>query len=118
MYIFFFSAVKNENFVGFFIYLFIFFLIFVPNIGCRYTLEPSQRDGFNEYPQPMFWSKNKEKRYIPACQIFIYMYIIQYPFQDYFSSHETGQSVGRAKTGEPREKPPDTPASLYPSFAI
>ena len=26
------------------------------------------------------------------------------PFQDYFSSYETGQSVGGAKTGEPREK--------------
>ena len=33
------------------------------------------------------------------------------PFQDYFSSYETGQSVGEAKTGEPREKPPDTPTS-------
>ena len=33
------------------------------------------------------------------------------PFQDYFSSYETGQSVGGAKTGEPREKLPDTPAS-------
>ena len=33
------------------------------------------------------------------------------PFQDYFSSYETGQSVGGAKTGEPREKPPDTPAA-------
>ena len=32
-------------------------------------------------------------------------------FQDYFSSYETGQSVGGAKTGEPREKPPGTPAS-------
>ena len=32
-------------------------------------------------------------------------------FQDYFSSYETGLSVGGAKTGEPREKPPDTPAS-------
>ena len=32
------------------------------------------------------------------------------PFQDYFSS-ETGQSVGGAKTREPRDKPPDTPAS-------
>ena len=31
------------------------------------------------------------------------------PFQDYFSSYETGQSVGGAKTGEPREKPPGTP---------
>ena len=33
------------------------------------------------------------------------------PFQDYFNSYQTGQSVGGAKTGEPREKPPDTPAS-------
>ena len=33
------------------------------------------------------------------------------PFQDYFSSYETGQSVGEAKMGEPQEKPPDTPAS-------
>ena len=33
------------------------------------------------------------------------------PFQDYFSSYETGQSVGGAKTEEPREKPPGTPAS-------
>ena len=33
------------------------------------------------------------------------------PFQDYFSSYETGQSVGGAKAGEPREKPPSTPAS-------
>ena len=32
-------------------------------------------------------------------------------FQDYFSSL-MGQSVGGAKTGEPREKPPDTPAEL------
>ena len=33
------------------------------------------------------------------------------PFQYQFSSHETVQSVGGAKTGEPREKPPGTPAS-------
>ena len=36
---------------------------------------------------------------------------VLHPFQDYFSSYETGQSVGGAKTGEPREKPPGTPAS-------
>ena len=29
------------------------------------------------------------------------------PFQDYFSSYETGQSVDGAKMGEPQEKPPD-----------
>ena len=33
------------------------------------------------------------------------------PFQDYFSSYETGQSVGGAKTGDPREKPHSIPAS-------
>ena len=31
------------------------------------------------------------------------------PIQDYFSSYETGQSVGGAKMGEPREKPPGIP---------
>ena len=35
------------------------------------------------------------------------------PFQDYFSSYETGLSVGGAKTGEPREKPPGTHASRH-----
>ena len=75
---------------------------------------------FNEYPQPMFWSKNKGKKGIPLhANFYIHVYnSVLRPFQDYFSSHETDQSVGRAKTGEPREKPPDTPASLYPSFAI
>ena len=45
-----------------------------------------------------------------------FFYSVLRPFQDYFSSYETGQSVGSesvggAKTGEPREKPPDTPTS-------
>ena len=42
---------------------------------------------------------------------FFFLNLVLRPFQDYFSSYETGQSVGGAKTGEPREKPPDTPAS-------
>ena len=42
---------------------------------------------------------------------FFFFYSVLRPFQDYFSSYETGQSVGGAKTGEPREKPPDTPTS-------
>ena len=43
------------------------------------------------------------------------------PFQDYFSSYETGQSVGGAKTGEPREtalltaRPRGPPFSLFVS---
>ena len=43
--------------------------------------------------------------------LFFFFFSVLRPFQDYFSSYETGQSVGGAKTGEPREKPPDTPAS-------
>ena len=42
---------------------------------------------------------------------FSFLNLVLRPFQDYFSSYETDQSVGGAKTGEPREKPPDTPAS-------
>ena len=36
---------------------------------------------------------------------------VLHPSQDYFSSCETDQSVGGAKTGEPREKLNGTPAS-------
>ena len=44
------------------------FLIFVQNRDCEYTLEP--RGGSNEYPQSMFWSKNKKNRYTPAYPSF------------------------------------------------
>ena len=40
--------------------------IFVQNIDCGYTLEPPRRGGSNEYPQSIFWSKNKKIRYTPA----------------------------------------------------
>ena len=63
----FFSPVQSENFIGFFK---IFFLIFAQNIDCGYTLEPTRRGGSNEYPQPMFWSKNKKNRYTPAYPSF------------------------------------------------
>ena len=42
---------------------------------------------------------------------FFFLNSVLRPFQDYFSSYEMGQLVGGAKTGEPREKPPDTPPS-------
>ena len=42
------------------------FLIFAQNIDCGYTLEPPRRGVSNEYPQSMFWSKNKKNRYTPA----------------------------------------------------
>ena len=55
----FFLAVKIEN-INY--KLLIFFLIFAQNIYCGYTLEPPRRGGSNEYPQYMFWSKNKKNR--------------------------------------------------------
>ena len=42
---------------------------------------------------------------------FFFFYSVLRPFQYYFSSNETGQSVGGAKMGESREKPPGTLAS-------
>ena len=54
---------KNENFHW---KIFDIFLIFAQNIDCGYTLEPPRRGGSNEYPQSMFWSKNKKNRYTPA----------------------------------------------------
>ena len=46
------------------------FNIYAQNIDCGYTLEPPQRGGSNEYPQSMFWIKNKKNRYTPANPIF------------------------------------------------
>ena len=43
--------------------------------------------------------------------LFFFFNSVLRPFQNYFSSYETDQSVGGTKTGEPREKTPDTPAS-------
>ena len=45
-------------------------LIFAQNIDCRYTVEPPRQGGSNEYPQSMFWSKDKKNRYTPANPMF------------------------------------------------
>ena len=58
-----FSALKILNFQ---LRKFDIFLSFAQNIDCGYTLEPPRRGGSNEYPQSMFWSKNKKNRYTPA----------------------------------------------------
>ena len=58
---------KNENFHWKFFYI---FLICAQNIDCGYTLEPPRRGGSNEYPQSMFWSKNKKNRYTPPYPSF------------------------------------------------
>ena len=53
------EVVKIENFqYNFFIYF--SRLIFAQNIDCAYTLESPRRYGSNEYPQSLFWSKNKK----------------------------------------------------------
>ena len=61
-----FKVVKNENFHK---KMFAIFLIFAQNIDCGYTLKPPRRGGSNEYPQSMFWSKNKN-RFTPAYPSF------------------------------------------------
>ena len=58
---------KNENFHW---KIFDIFLIFAQKIDCGYTLEPPRRGGSNEYPQSIFWSKNKENMYTPAYPSF------------------------------------------------
>ena len=48
------------------------------------------------------------------CCFFLFVFFfnsVLRPFQDYFSPYETGQSVGGAKTREPREKTPGTQTS-------
>ena len=62
-----FLALKIENFQ---LKNFVIFLIFAQNIDCGYTLEPPRRGGSNEYPQSMFWSKNKKNRHTPAYPSF------------------------------------------------
>ena len=63
----FFLALKLENSQ---LKKFDIFLVFAQNIDCGYTLEPPRRGGSNEYPQSMFWSKNKKNRYTPVYPIF------------------------------------------------
>ena len=55
-------VLKLKNFENFRKNFFYIFLIFAQNIDCGYTLEPPRRGGSNEYPQSMFWSKNKNQR--------------------------------------------------------
>ena len=60
-------ALKIENFQ---LKNFDIFLIFAQNIDCGYTLEPPRRGDSNEYPQSMFWSKNKKNRYTLRTPVF------------------------------------------------
>ena len=62
-----FSAIRIENFTRKKIDI---FNIFAQNIHCGYTLETPRRGGSNDYPQCMFWIKNKKNRYTPAYPSF------------------------------------------------
>ena len=87
-----FLALKTENFQ---LKMFDIFLVFAQNIDCGNTLEPPRRGGSNEYPQSMFWSKNKKNRYTPAYPIFCYInvgfkgvFITRTCFPDATSRHD------------------------------
>ena len=43
------------------------------NIDCGYMLEPPRRGGSNEYPQPMFLSRNKKNNVYPCKPQFYYI---------------------------------------------
>ena len=60
-----FPAVKIEKFIGKFLEIF-YMYIFAQNIDYGYMLEPPRQGGPNEYPQSMFWSKNKKNRHTPV----------------------------------------------------
>ena len=61
---------KTENFQ---IKTFDIFLISAQNKDCRYSLEPPQRGGSNEYPQSMFLSGNKKNNVYPCKPQFYYL---------------------------------------------
>ena len=50
-----------------------FFVIIARNRDCGYSLEPPHRGGFNEYPQSMFYSRNKKNNAYPYKPHFVYM---------------------------------------------
>ena len=43
------------------------------NIDCGYSLEPPRRGGSNEYPQSIFFSRNKKKNVYPSKTQFYYI---------------------------------------------
>ena len=63
-----FSAVKIENLTS---KNFDILNMFAQNIDCGCMLEPPRRGASNEYPQSMFWTKNKKNRCTPAYPSFI-----------------------------------------------
>ena len=61
---------KNENFQ---IKNSDIFHISAQNIDCGYSLEPPRRGGSNEYPQSIFFSRNKKNNVYPCKPQFYYI---------------------------------------------
>ena len=51
------------------------FHISVQNMGYGYSLEPPRRGDSNEYPQPMFLSRNKKNNVYPCKPQFYYIQV-------------------------------------------
>ena len=65
------AKLKKKIITFFFVYFSYF--NFAQNIDGGYTLEPPWRVDSNEYPQSMFWIKNKkENRYTHAYPVLLY----------------------------------------------
>ena len=65
-------------------YVLIFFIFLLKNIDCGYSLEPPQQGGFNEYPQSMFLSRNKENNVYPCKPQFYYIKVGSRFYRDVF----------------------------------
>ena len=50
-----------------------YFSYFCQNTDCGYSLEPPRRGGSNEYPQPMFLSRNRKNNVYPCKPQFYYI---------------------------------------------
>ena len=66
-----FYIVKLGRFTG----VYLFFLFLLQNIDCGYSLEPPRRGGSNEYPQSIFWSKNKKNNKNFLLKIFNFYHL-------------------------------------------
>ena len=51
------------------------FYISAQNIDCGYSLEPPRWGGSNQYPQPMFLSRNKKNNVYPCKPQFYYIQV-------------------------------------------
>ena len=64
------SRPKTESFE---VKIVLFFHISAQNIDCGYSLEPPHRGGSNEYPQSIFFSRNKKYNVYPCKPQFYYI---------------------------------------------